>query len=118
MQRRIGVDGFELFGVVGGAIVGGPAPADSKFVKAQHVHYADRRQCGAIEVGALGEAGADQQATVAAAPNGQIGRVSVMVGDEPLRCSDEVIEHVLLVQLSTCEMPLFAILAPTTQVWL
>jgi hypothetical protein len=52
-------------------------------MKAQHVHDADAGEGGAEEVGALGHAGTDEEASVAAALNGEVFGGGVSVRNEP-----------------------------------
>jgi hypothetical protein len=72
VQRRVGAQptvlvGVAGVGVAGVAVVGDPGPPDREEVEAQHVEHADAGNAGAEQLGVLGEAGADQQATVRAA---------------------------------------------------
>ena len=116
VERRVGVEGLELVRVVGGAVVVGPGPADGELVEAEHVHDADGGQGGAEEVGALGHAGADEQAAVAAAADGELGALVYLFGDQPLGGGDEVVEDVLLVQLGAGLVPVLAVLAAAAEV--
>jgi len=80
---RVGVEGGKFFGVVGRSVVFFPGPADRELMKAQHVHDADAGEGGAEEVGALGHAGTDEEASVAAALNGEVFGGGVSVRNEP-----------------------------------
>ena len=82
------------------AVVVDPVAAGGELVEAQHVHHADGRQAGAEQVGPLRHARADEQAAVAAALDGQLVGLRVLVGDQPLGRGDEVVEDVLLLQLA------------------
>ena len=64
-------------------------------MKAQHIHDANAGQGGGEELWPLGHAGAYQQSSVGATTDGELGRGCVLVGDEPLGSSDEVVEDVL-----------------------
>ncbi len=93
----IGAEGFEFFGVVGGAVVVDPGPADGELVEAEHVHDAHGGEAGPIEFGALGHAGADEQAAIAAALDGEFLGAGVVIRDEPFGGGDEVIKNILFV---------------------
>ena len=71
---------------------------------------------GPEQVRALGQAGADQQAAVGAAADGEFGRGRVAIGDQPFGGGDEVVEDVLLVVLLARLVPRLAVLAAAAQV--
>lgn len=84
MQRGVFVEVAELLLVVARAVLYDPAPADGELVVAEHVHHAHGGQADGIEVGTLHLAGADQQAAVRTARNGELVRRSVFFGDQVL----------------------------------
>ena len=85
---------------------------------AQHVHDTDLRDGHAEQVGPLRHAGADEQSAVGAAHDGQLLLRRVSLSDEMFGSADEVVEHVLLLHLRTCQMPFLAILAAPSQIHL
>ena len=66
MQRRVGIERFELFFIRWRAIVGFPGPANSELIETQHVHDANGRKRCAKEIGPLGDASTHQKTAVAA----------------------------------------------------
>ena len=116
VKRRIGVQGLELFGVLRGAVVRRPGPPDRELVESQHVHHPDGRQAGCEQVGPLRHARPDQQPAVAAAVDGKFFLGGVLLVDQPLRRSDEVIKDILLVQLLAGIMPFLAVLPTAAKV--
>ena len=81
----------------------------------QHIHHAHLWDANLEEVWALGHAGTYEQASVASAEDGEVILVGISVVDEPFASRDEVIEHILLLHLGTSQVPVFAILASTTE---
>ena len=118
MQRGILVNIGKLLLVVRRAVLHGPAPSDGELVVAQHVHHADSREADGIEVRTLHLAGADQQAAVRTAADGQLVRRGVFFGHEILGRRDEVVEDVLLVFEHAGLVPRLAVLRTAAQVGL
>ena len=117
VEGGIGTEVAEhLRGVVAGAVVGGPVPADGELMVAQHVHDTDLGDGDTEEVGTLRHAGSDKQASIGAADDGEKVAGGIALADEVLGSGDEVVEDVLLLHLGTGEMPLLAILAAAAQV--
>jgi len=58
---------------------------------------------------------AHEQPPVAAAADGQVLRTGVAVGDQPLACRNEIVEHVLLVLEHARPVPILAELAAAAQ---
>ena len=82
---------------------------------AQHIHHTHFRYAHLEEVRALRHAGSHEQTAVAAAHDGEMLLVCILVADKPFAGRDKVVEHVLLAHLRTGKMPFLAILAATTQ---
>ena len=75
--------------------------------------------CGnghAEQIGTLIDHRADQQAAVRSALHRQPCRRRVLVGDQPLGRGDEVVEHVLLLQLGAGVVPRLAVFAAAAHV--
>jgi len=106
----------EVLGLIAGAVLGYPAFADGKLVVAEHVHDAYGREGHGEEVGALGHAGAYEEAAVATAGDGEFFFVSVALLDEVLAGGDEVVEDVLFFEQHTGLMPFFAVFAAAAEV--
>src|SRR5580692_2718486 len=70
----------------------------------------------AVQFRALDQRGSYEQPTVAAPKDGQLRRLSIFVLDQPLRCSDKVIEHILLPVPHSGQVPRLAELTTATQV--
>jgi hypothetical protein len=95
MERAVGEEGGEVGGVVRAAVFFLPCPADGEFVEAEHVHDADGWEGAAEEVGALEEAGTDEETAVGAAADGEPFGFGPAFLDEEFGCADEVVEDVL-----------------------
>ena len=83
---------------------------------AQHIVDADMRNHRAEEVGMLGQFGAHQQATVAAAFDRKFRSVGIFVIDQIMRAGGEVVEHVLFFRQHAGLVPGFAIFAAAAQI--
>ena len=92
------------------AVLGHPQRAEQEARVADHVEQGHRDVGGPTEVGALGDGGAHEQATVGAAPDGEsVARGEALV-DEPVGAGDEVVEAVLLVLAHAGPVPGLALL--------
>mmetsp|Transcript_6598 Transcript_6598/g.27333 ORF Transcript_6598/g.27333 Transcript_6598/m.27333 type:complete len:718 (+) Transcript_6598:973-3126(+) len=114
VQRRVSVQGLEHLGVVAGAVVGGPGPADREVLVAQHVHHAHLRHGRGEQLRALVGDRAHQQAAIAAAVDGERGRAGNVVLYQPFSGGDEVVEDVLLLQLGAGIVPGGAVFTAAT----
>ena len=87
---------FELVAVfIGEAVFGLPGPADSEFLEADHVHDADGREACAEEVGALGEAGTDEEAAIGSSGDGELRGGGVFFGNDRCSTNKEYINGVI-----------------------
>ncbi len=114
--RRIGAERLEFVRLVGRAVIRRPRPAAGELGKAEHVHDAHGRQRRAEQFRPLSHARADEQAAVAAARDGELAGLGVMIRDQPLRRGDEIVEHVLFFQYRAGLVPLLAVFAAAAQV--
>src|SRR5262249_30689948 len=85
-------------------------------MKAQHVHNADGRQTGAIEIGSLGHARADKESAVAAALDGKLWRGSVFLRNKILAGGDEIVEAFWLVLFRARAVQTLAVFTAAAQV--
>ena len=117
VERGVAVEVGEVdLAAVRAAVLRDPAPADRELVVAQHVHHAHCRKGHLGQVGALGHGGADQQAAVGAAGDGQAVVAGVALTDEVFARGDEVVKDVLLLQQHAGLVPVLAELATAAQV--
>ena len=112
---RVGVQPGELLGDVGIAVFGRPQAGDAELWKADHVEQRHSAPHRPAQVGALGERGADEQATVGAAMDGEALAARQALGDEVVGGRLEVVEHVLLVGTVAGEVPLLTVLPTAAQ---
>src|SRR5688572_29198958 len=98
MIRRVGKERFEFFGVVWRTVVRGPCPPPRELMEAQHVHHADSRKRRAEKVWPLVQARTNEKPAVAASGDRELILGSILVGDKPFGCGNEIVEHVLLLQ--------------------
>ncbi len=71
---------------------------------------------GAKEIGPLVDHHSYQEAAIGSSGDGQLGRRSVLIGDQPFCRGNKVIEDILLLQLHPRLVPLFAILTAAAYV--
>ena len=116
MVWRIGVKGFELVGVLDGAELGDIEGAIGVQLDAEHVVDADERDHGPEQLRALRQNSAHEQAAVAAAHDGQLVRVGVLLVDQVLGAGNEVVEDVLLLGEVAGPVPILAELAAAAEV--
>src|SRR5690606_37728203 len=105
----------ELGGVGGGAVLVVPGAAEGELLVAHHVQRRRRADDGPVEVGALGERGADEQAAVGAAHDREPVGGGVTCVDQRGGSGVQVVEDVLLVGAVAGEVPLLALLAAAAQ---
>lgn len=118
MVRRIGVEGFEFFGVVGGSIVIYPEASGGEFLKSEHVHNPDGGETSAKEVGTLIHTSADEETAVATASDGEFGGFCVTVFDQPFGGGNEVVKDVLFAEFGAGFVPSLAVFAAAAKVCL
>ena len=82
---------------------------------AKHVEHANLGNAHLEEVGTLSHTSSHEQSTIASALDGEIVLGGVLLVDEILGSRDEIVKHVLLLQLCACHVPILAILTATTQ---
>ncbi len=81
-----------------------------------HVEQRDLADDGAEQVGALGDHGAHEQASVGAALDGEVILVGILFGDQVLGGGDHVIEDILFFVEHAGAVPVFAELGAAAQV--
>ncbi len=112
---RVGVQPGELVGLLGGAVLDVPRRAQAEQLVADHVEQRRRADHRGVQLGALGQGRADQQAAVGAAGDGQLRGRGHAGGDEVLGRRVQVVEDVLLVGEHPGPVPLLALLAAAAQ---
>ena len=113
---RVAEQPAELLGVVGGAVLVVPGPAQPEQLVPDHVQQRRAADDGGGQVGPLGERRTDQQPAVGAAEHAELRRRRPALGDQVLAGGGEVVEHVLLVLAHAGAVPLLAVLGPAAQV--
>src|SRR5258706_211610 len=112
----MGRKSLELVGFWRQPEIAHPGPADRKLVEAEHIHPPNRRQRSAVQIRPLRETGANQQAAVAAAGDGELRGGRIFVLDEPLGRADKIIKHILLFELHSRLMPILTVFAAAPEV--
>ncbi len=72
--RRVREERLHVVGVVGGAVVVHPGPADRELVEPEHVEDAHVGESGPEELRVLDQASADEETPVRAPRNGELLR--------------------------------------------
>ena len=75
-----------------------------------------RSVCVGVRNLAINRWSGNEHSTITAAANGETFRLGVFVRNQPLRCTDEIIEDVLFVLEHSVAMPALPELAPAAQV--
>src|SRR5262245_21375270 len=101
------------FGV---AVLRYPKASGGKMVVAQHVGHRHATNHSPEKLWPLQHAGGDQQSAIATSHDGARPWAAVTLVDEPLGCSDEVIEHLLFVRQHAALVPGFPIFTAAAQV--
>ncbi|MNY04143.1 hypothetical protein D3C86_1368000 [compost metagenome] len=116
VQRRVFDQVVELILVIAAAVLYGPAPAYSEFMIAQHIQYTYLRDGDCIQIGALRQAGTDQQATIRTTADSELAAGSIFLFDQEFCTGDKVVKYILFVRQHTTFVPFFTKLATTTQI--
>src|SRR5580658_2064814 len=111
MQRRVSAQPAVLIRIVWVAVVGYPSSPDGKAVEPQHVEHAHVGHARAEQFRMLGQASADQQATVGATGNSDPARTRPARTLQPARARAKVIKHVLLHREPSAVMPRATVLS-------
>src|SRR5207245_11571729 len=98
----------ELFEIVSASVLGNPVRTLHELLIPQHIQKGIDAYDRAEEVRPLGHGSANEQAAVAAARDGQLRNVCVLVGGEVFRCRDEIVENSLFFFEHSCAVPFLA----------
>ncbi|MCY1544547.1 hypothetical protein D9M68_804400 [compost metagenome] len=83
---------------------------------AQHIQYTYLRDGDCIQIGALRQAGTDQQATIRTTADSELAAGSIFLFDQEFCTGDKVVKYILFVRQHTTFVPFFTKLATTTQI--
>src|SRR5579863_5480542 len=114
--RRVGIQVLKLLGVLGRTIFRHPKAPHQELLVTQHVQQRVAAHDRPEKIGALSERRTNQQAAVRGPEDTQLGRLGVLVGNQPLGRGNEVIENTLLSVPHARLVPFFSELAPAAQV--
>lgn len=116
MERRVLDEPFELFRIIGTAVVSGPGVTDGEFVELEHVHDPNLSYCTAEELRLLVHTCPHKQAAVGSSVDGDPAGCGVSFLEEVFGSTLEVIKTVLLVSKSASFVPSLAILSTSSDV--